>query len=156
MTTALLPGSSMTEQQFGVVFAKLAIQLRWTDADTAAIQSYYEALKDVSLEAVQASALRFAQEPGRKWFPTTGEWVATAQQVQTEALKRAVKPARDEPWHVECEACQDTGFVQGLVCEGTAACGRPQIHTPHPYVRMCPCRPTNRTFLRHSQFGKGA
>lgn len=149
-----MPLSSMTEQQFGLLFAKLAIQLRWTDADTASVQSYYEALKDFPLAVLERTARAFATEHGRKWFPTTAEWHEAAQEVQMAALRKAVQPARDEPWHYDDPACQDTGWCSHE-CDGTQ-CGRQFPHAPHSYVTLCLCRPTNRTYTRHQRFGSGA
>lgn len=155
MSTGLIAVSTMTEREFGVVFAKLAIQLRWLDPDVVAIKSYYEALKDFTLPVIEASARAISVEPGRRFFPTTGEWAERAKHAAAEQLKAAL-PHRDEPWKVECQECEDTGWNLGLECYGdTGTCGRTTTHMKHTYTRACFCRPTNRTFLRHSQFGRG-
>lgn len=145
----------MTEREFGAVFAVLAMQLRWTDADEMAVRSYYEALQSVSLEALKASAQQFAQEAGRRFFPTSAEWFEAAQHVTTEALRKALPPAREEPWRFDDEACFDTGW-KPYECPGDERCGRRSRHVAHAYVRACPCRPTNKTFQRHQRFGSGA
>lgn len=144
----------MTEREFGTVFAVLAMQLRWTDADEMAVRSYYQALQGVSLDALKASAQQFAQESGRRFFPTSAEWFEAAQHVTTESLRKALPPAREEPWVHDCRDCEDTGF-RPFKCNGKF-CGRKYKHAPHDYVEKCPCRPTNATWNRHQRFGAGA
>jgi hypothetical protein len=144
----------MSELEFGKVFAILATQLRWTDADEMAVRSYYEALRGESLEAIKAAAQKFAQEAGRRFFPTTAEWAEASRHVTTESLRKALPPAREEPWSHECRDCEDTGF-RHYKCNGTF-CGRKFKHVPHDYVEVCSCRPTNATWRRHNQFGAGA
>jgi len=144
----------MSEREFGNVFAKLAIQLRWMDADAVAIRSYFDALKDLSLEAVQASATELAREPGRRFFPTSGEWREVAHKFAAKQIREALTPARDEPWVSECAACDDTGW-EPFECTGDSFCGRQKKHAHHTFVRVCACRPTNRTFQRHQRFGGG-
>jgi hypothetical protein len=154
MNQALMLPSAMTPREFGKVFARLTIQLQWRDADVASADSYYDALKNYSFETIDASARRLAQESGRKFFPTTAEWAAVADAVQLEALRQAVKPARDEPWHFDCETCTDTGWKHHD-CDGSEQCGRRKKHAPHVYVTPCPCREMNRTYQRHQKFGAG-
>jgi hypothetical protein len=152
--TQLVPASAMTEREFGTVFAKLAMQLRWMDADELAIRSYYEPLKDAPFAAVKAAAETFAKEPGRRFFPTSAEWYQAAQQAAKEALRAAIPCGRDEPWRMDCAMCEDTGW-EPFECSGDSLCGRKQKHAPHPYVRSCPCRASNRTYQRHQNFGSG-
>lgn len=71
-------------------------------------------------------------------------------------LKAIIPPARSEPWHHECEACEDTGWElrtcypdQGPVC-GVARCKRAAEHT---YAVACGCRETNRTYQRKRAAG---
>jgi hypothetical protein len=159
MINALSVPSAMTEREFGMVFTKLAMQLRATDTDIVTIKSYYEAMRDCPLDTVQASAQGFAREAGRKWFPTTGEWHEAAQAVLTAQLKEAIKPARDEPWHFDCETCLDTGWMYGpngvpLMCP-ERPCGDSKEHSPHTWTKACPCRPMNPTYQRHQKFGAG-
>lgn len=153
----------MTEREFGNVFATLAIQLRWMDADVVAVKSYYEALKDLPLEAVQASAAEIARtgyldekgEHRTRFFPTSADWRTVAQKATVDVFRKALPAVRDEPWRVECEACDDTGW-ELFECTGDAFCGRQKTHAAHTFVRVCPCRPTNRTYQRHQKFGAGA
>ena len=155
MTEGLVPRSDMTEKEFGAVFGKLAIQLRWADADEIAVRSYYEALKQYPLAIVRASAQGFATEAGRRFFPTTGEWVEAAQAAMTAQLREVVTAPRAEPWRFECDGCDDTGW-QPHECDGSTLCGRRNTHAAHTYVTVCPCRPMNRTYQRHQKFGAGA
>lgn len=154
MTTALAPSTPMTQREFGTIFAKLAMQLRATDVDEATIRSYFEALGGYPLEAVRMAAEAFSREPGRKWFPTSGEWSEGIQRAAAANLREAVSH-RAEPWHLECERCEDTGWAIGMSCPGDSTCGRRNTHAAHTFTRACYCRPTNRTYQRHVSFGKG-
>jgi hypothetical protein len=146
--------SAMTEREFGTIFTILAIQLRWTDSDEVTIRSYFEALHGEPIESVKASAQAFGRETGRRFFPTTPEWLEASRQVQTETLRKALPAAREQPGSHDCEHCEDTGF-EPYDCDGTN-CGRKFKHVAHGYVRLCPCRPTNATWARHQRFGSGA
>lgn len=156
----------MTERDFGAIFAKLALQLRWTDADAVTIKSYYEALQGCSMDALQASARDIAirgvrDDKGavqRKWFPTSAEWFQAAQEHQREIARKqlALPPGREEPWHYECQNCEDTGWIMYLDCDGSAKCGRQRPHAPHSYTDVCGCRATNKTFQRHHAEMAGA
>lgn len=42
-----------------------------------------------------------------------------------------------------CNDCHDTGFAQGLVCDGDGRCHLHGCHEAHAYTRKCGCRPTN-------------
>lgn len=149
----------MTEQQFGAIFAKLALQLRWTDADAVTMRSYFEVMQELPQEAIEAGArviaIRGVRDDNgatqRKWFPTSAEWIQAAQEHQRDqARKRLALPAgRSEPWHYECVSCLDTGWVQDLECDGSSICGRDKPHAAHSYTKPCGCRATNRTFQRH-------
>lgn len=152
--STITQSSTMTEREFGTIFAILAMQLRWVDADEMAVRSYYEALRDVPIEACKVSAQTFAREPGRKFFPTTAEWIEAAGHASTETLRKALPAARTEPWKSECVHCDDSGF-EHYDCPGDVTCGRKFQHVAHHYVRICPCRPTNHTWLRHQKFGSG-
>lgn len=138
----------LTEQAFGRIFAKLAMQLRWADADEASARSYYEVLAGFSESALAHSAARLSLEPGRQFFPTTAEWAAQARIEDARVLRQALPAAREEPWRYECEACEDTGWER-FACSGQHDCGKRKTHPAHEYVRSCPCRPTNRTYQRH-------
>ena len=127
VSTQLVQYTPMSEKDFGIVFGKLAMQLRFTDADVATIKSYYEPLSDLPLEAVRMAQEAFSREAGRKWFPTSGEWRERAEEARKASLKAALSH-RDEPWRVECEKCDDTGWILHLTCDGGETCGR--MHKP--------------------------
>lgn len=151
--------STMTEKEFGVVMVKLAMQLGAQNVDVAVIKSYYEALQDLSLDAVKAAAQILAREPGRRFMPETPIWRDTAREWQEQQLRAALPHVRQEPWHFECEICHDTGWQEHL--DGTAfscpaePCGRTKPHGEHTWTRPCHCRATNRSFLRRLKFGSG-
>lgn len=138
----------VTEQAFGAIFARLAIQLGWRDADLASIQSYYAALGTFPRVVLETTAQVFATEHGRRFFPSTAEWHEAATQARDRQMRQSLTLGRAEPWREDCAACGDTGWVCHE-CDGTALCGRPKAHAPHTYVTVCPCRPTNRTYQRH-------
>lgn len=140
--------------EFVQVFNRLCVALREKDADSATMQVYFDALKDLPMSAIQQGAQALQSELGRKWFPTTGEWRQAAQDAADRQLRTAVGQARDEPWHLECELCEDTGW-RFYECDGDNFCGREHKHAPHSFVRVCACRPTNRTYQRHQYFGTG-
>lgn len=117
----LVVTTPMTERDFATVFGKLALQLQRTaDADLATIKSYFEALADLPLAAIQSAAVVYAREPGRKWMPTTGEWREQVHVVQRQALRRVVPPAREAEWHFDCDRCFDTGWAL-WTCDGGGA-----------------------------------
>lgn len=157
----LLGPSSMTEREFGMVFAKLALQLRWVDADEIAIRSYYEPLKDCTLDSIKTSAALFAIEPGRKFFPGSAEWHTKAQECAVEHLRRVVTPAHDEERGTFiCRDCWDTGWTcnrdgTAWTCPGDRTCGRKEAHAGHTYTQACSCRPSNANFQRTKHFGAG-
>lgn len=104
----------MNLPDFAQVFAKLAIQLRQTDADEATIRGYFESMKDLEIELVAMAAERLARKA--EWFPKTSEWrdaTVKIEQERTEA-QRAVLRNLPEPL---CSDCFDTGWaiVQGGV-----------------------------------------
>jgi hypothetical protein len=141
----------MSEREFGVVMAKLAMQLRWTDADVGTIKSYYEVLGDLSYDAVRSSAEQFARAPGRKFPPTSAEWFEAARALQVDQNRKqlALPEGRTEPWRDECDSCEDTGWVRPIACDGGPICGRRRKHLPHTLTKPCECRPTNRTYQRN-------
>lgn len=102
----------MTLERFAEIFALLAVQLRFTDADETTIRAYYEALKDIEPEFVAMAADTFGRRlnpEGQAWFPKTPEWRGMAQAhelTRTEILRSTLRK-RTEPL---CQACDDTGW----------------------------------------------
>lgn len=141
------------------VFNRLAVALREPiDASGVKAEIYREFLSDLSIHALVAGANKLARETGRKFFPTTAEWRAAAVDTQRKQLQAAVGDRSEErTWTHECDICDDTGWRK-FQCDGTdrGFCRRTFKHYPHDYVEVCDCRPTNRTFIRHHQFGKSA
>lgn len=150
MANLALPGS-MSSADFALLAGKLALQLR-QEIDAGTIAGYYEVLRDLPLDAVRKAQEGFSREKGRKWYPSAPEWLEAAQIANVAVLKASLTHGRDEPWHDECDVCQDTGWEQ-YQCDGSDVCGRRRKHAAHGYVRPCPCRPTNRTYQRRQQFG---
>lgn len=144
MTTALQVPTTATE--FGAIFSRLARQLRWHDFTPADTTVFFETLNDLPLAIVHESAKRIANEPGRKYFPTTGEWREHALEYEQELRRKLASDKRE--WVTECLECDDTGW-QFYECTGDNFCGRQQKHLAHRFVRICPCRETNRTYQRH-------
>lgn len=154
MTLALVP-KPPTDQEFLVVFNRLAVALQAPQDESGITQGvYFDALKDLPMPALDAGALTLMREGGRRFFPSTAEWREAAQAAQRTQLREAVRPSRAEPWHHECASCGDTGW-QPRTCDGSDVCGRHKQHAAHDYVSVCPCRPTNRTYQRNQHFGAG-
>ena len=117
MTSGLVVSTPMTERDFGVAFGKLAMQIGFREGDLATVKSYFEALSDLPLEAIQQAATAFAREAGRKWMPNAPEWREGAQAWQVAALKDVVR-SREQTWQHECQDCEDTGWIIGMTCDG--------------------------------------
>lgn len=105
----------MTLQQFTEIFALLAVQLRFSDADEATIRGYFKALSDIEPELIAMAAQRFAQgdslnDQGQAWFPKAPEWRALAFKIKTQRQdeQRAILRKLADPL---CLACRDTGFA---------------------------------------------
>jgi hypothetical protein len=144
-----------TEQDFLAVFSRLCVALREAQDESGITQQvYWEALKDLPLKALELGAGNLMREKGRRFFPSTTEWRAAA--YEAEVTTRNADLGRTEPWHDECRDCEDTGWVLGLECDGGPTCGRKQKHLAHSYTIPCPCRATNRTYLRRQALGYGA
>ncbi len=146
-------------QDFLKVFNRLAVALREPiDATGVKAEIYREYLSDLSIQALVAGSNKLAREKGRKFFPTVAEWRDAAVDIHIKQLQEAVGPRSEErTWTHECEVCDDTGWHK-FQCDGTerGLCGRTFKHYAHEYVDPCQCRPYNRTFIRHHQFGKSA
>lgn len=155
MTLSLVTAKP-SDTEFLSLFNRLSVALREQQDDSGVTQGiYFDALKDLPIRALEDGAAALMKEPGRRFFPTTAEWRTAAEKANLSQLREAVQPARDEPWHHECTACEDTGWER-FECTGDRCCGRSGPHAAHEFVRVCSCRPTNRTFQRHQNFGSGA
>lgn len=136
-------------------FNRLAVALRLpiAEVDGAMQQTYFDALRDLPIEAVDAAVLILSRTAGYG-FPRTPEWHQVAEQQRVEQTLRALPPGRDEPWHFECPHCEDTGWEERS-CDGSRMCGRSKEHPAHTFATACSCRDTNRTFQRHHRVPKG-
>lgn len=158
MSTALAKlDTGADAAEFLQIFSRLCVALREPQDDSGITQGvYWQALSDLSLDALAASAIALARDTSRRFFPTTAEWRAAAGAAYEQKLRAAVQPAREQPWVHECRDCEDSGWVLDLTCDGGTTCGRTKKHLPHTYTVACPCRATNRTYRRHQAFGGGA
>lgn len=108
----------MTLQQFSEIFALLAVQLRFTDADEATIRGYFRALKDIEPELVAMAAERFALGAsivdGVVWFPKAPEWRAMARKVEMDRRDEldVILRRRRIAGQELCLACDDTGWAK--------------------------------------------
>lgn len=155
----IIPFKTTDERGFLAVFSRLCVALRETQDDSGITQQvYFDALRDLPLDALERGAMALSRERGRRFFPTTAEWRAAAEIAATDSLRKALSDGqRDEPWRHECADCEDSGWVRGLTCDGKAhgACGRVSAHLAHDYTMACPCRATNRTYRRKLMVGGG-
>lgn len=136
-------------------FNRLAVALRLpvAEIDGAMHGIYFDALRDLPIEAVEAAVLPLSRVPGFGFVRTT-EWHQAAERAQVEQTLRALPPGREEPWQFECAYCEDTGWEERQ-CDGGRVCGRPKEHPAHTFATACSCRDSNRTFQRHHRVPKG-
>ncbi len=159
MTLALVTAKP-SDAEFLVIFNRLCVALREPQDDSGITQGiYFDALRDLPMVALETGAGALMKEPGRRFFPTTAEWRTAAELAQKAALKSVLQPERDAAWQHDCTNCEDTGWELGeggmpLTCP-EIPCGRERAHLPHTFTRVCFCRPTNRTWMRHQNFGSG-
>jgi hypothetical protein len=134
---------------FTTLLTRLAATLNEPLAEDR-VEGYLEALADMDVRWLQIAAGAFGRTA--TFLPKPHEWRSRANQAEREAASFTRPQQRAEPWHAECSACQDTGWVPHHCPEDV--CGRPACLYPHGFVSRCPCRVTNRTYQRHH--GKGA
>jgi len=124
----------MNIQQFSEIFALLAVQLRFTDADEATIRGYFRALSDIEPELIALAAERFSLGAtlvdGVVWFPKAPEWRAMARKVEKDRHEEldAILRRRRFAGEELCRTCDDTGWMKN-------AAGR---------VERCDCRELRR------------
>lgn len=105
----------MTLQEFSTVFALLAVQLRFTDADEATIRAYFQALEDIEPEFVQMAAKKMALRGGSlaennpHWFPKTSEFREFALTIERDRTAELKARLRALPTPL-CLNCDDTGW----------------------------------------------
>jgi hypothetical protein len=148
----------MTEDDlptFLQAFNRLAVALRLPTAEVDAPMKriYFDALKDLPLEAVDAAVEPLSRVKGYG-FPRTDVWHERAAQCRVEQTLKALPAAREEPWKNECDYCGDTGWEQ-RECDGGRMCGRSKEHPAHAYATPCSCRDSNATYARHHRVPKG-
>lgn len=117
----------MNLEQFSEMFALLAVQLRFTDADEITIRAYYKALGSVEAEFVAMAAQRFASgvtvnEQGEVWFPKAPEWRAMATKIEAERRDelKGILRKRMLAGQLLCLECDDTGWQR--VDDGMRRC----------------------------------
>ena len=137
----------MTLEEFAPVFLRLSNQLG-KDADESTIRDYFDVLADLGYDTVFDAAAHLAKTS--KWFPKTSEWRDAALTIEQQKRRHDLTGGRE--WKIECERCDDSGW-EYFECPGDETCGRTKPHAAHNYVKVCLCRPTNRTYQRHHQVG---
>lgn len=109
----------MTLEDFSVICATLATQLRATDFDEPAIRAYYLVLQDLEPELVALAAQRLGKgatlnDKGEAWFPKAPEWRALAGKIEGERAE--LLAARLRQLHkagiFACLACEDSTWQQ--------------------------------------------
>ncbi len=124
----------------------------WHQAPTAPmVAAYWAVLEDCEEQNIRRAALDL-QRAGGEFPRSSGDWYRRAIDLErSERLQDTIRRAREEPWHVECEACEDTGFSRHA-CNGSGTDGCPRCRRTgikaHEWVEVCSCRPTNRTYQR--------
>lgn len=110
----------MTLQAFSDIFALLAVQLRFSDADEMTVRGYYEALKDLEPELIAMAAKRMAISAA--WFPKTSEWREAVLLVEGERIAAQKALLRKLPERL-CSACEDTGWAPFTDAKGVERVG---------------------------------
>lgn len=149
------------KDRFKAAFNRLAVATRLPadQADSSAQKVYFLGLEDLAIDAVEMAAREL--EKNAAWFPKVAEWREAAKLQKRVLMLKALPPPREEPWHHDCELCEDGGWEPRVCYPGTqVTCGRKRcasnIHPEHRYVTACTCRATNRTYLRHRAATFGA
>ena len=132
----------MTLEDFTPIFVKLASQLS-KDADADTIRDYFDIMQEFSTATTHEAAAQLSRTA--KWFPKTSEWRERGLTIEQDQRRKELAGPRS--WKLECETCEDTGWIY-FECPAQP-CDRDRAHYPHNYVRVCPCRTTNRTYQRH-------
>lgn len=119
----------MTLAQFTEIFALLAVQLRFGDADEATIRGYYKAMKGLEPELVALAAQRFAagasvDDNGTAWFPKAPEWCAMAAKVEKERVAELAGVIRKRRFANQplCNDCEDTCWRQNAATKRYERC----------------------------------
>ena len=135
---------------FVTVFAEYLAS--WNQTPTSrTTAAYWTTLEDCTEGTIRQAALDL-QRAGGEFPRSSGDWYRRAIDLErTTRLHETIRTAREEPWHVECEDCEDTGFSRHH-CNGTGTDGCPRCRRlgikAHEWVEVCSCRPTNRTYQR--------
>lgn len=146
----------MTKSEFNPIYQTLRMAMMQPHRDGNGGETedvYFGVLGSFTEAELSAGTALLMRERDRKWFPTTGEWLAAVDKAK--ALQALTPVAEPRGWTIECDHCDDTGW-QRYFCPGDRTCGRPSVHASHDFVRVCSCRPTNRTWHRHHQAGSRA
>lgn len=110
----------MTLEQFAEIFALLAVQLRFADADEATIRGYFEALKDLEPELVAMAAKKFGASA--EWFPKASEWRESVHLIEHQRTEELRAHLRRLPAYL-CTGCQDTGWAHDEATNSVSPCG---------------------------------
>jgi hypothetical protein len=114
------------------------------------IEQYFHALIGFDVNELVAAAEQV--KCTAHWFPKPIEWREAVDAIRVAALKTAIRPARDEPWHFECPACEDTERIHYYCEKGDPPCDRkdpkPCATCNKVYVRDCQCKGRNTTVQR--------
>jgi hypothetical protein len=116
-----------TDDEFLTIFRQLVIAFQPRALDKGTADVYRFVLGQLPADVLRASAQRLMRTS--TFFPTTGEWHRAAQAMLDEQ-ELAAAPHPSDP--IECEACDDTGWV--FVTERG--------------VIPCSCRHTNGSYQR--------
>lgn len=112
--------------RFNAAFGVLAVATRLSVAeiDPTMKRIYFDGLKELSIDAVEAGAQFLAHSSD--WFPKVAEWKRASIVQRRHADLRALLPAKTQtrgPWRHECQTCEDSGW-EVVLCEAGARCRR--------------------------------
>ncbi len=117
---------------FSQAFNRLAVAFpsRFKDDDQqgtqliAAQQVYFEALVELTVDAVTAGAASLTRTA--QFFPAPVEWIKASKVEHRHLELKALLPAKTQgrgPWRHECETCEDSGW-EVVECKPRARCNR--------------------------------
>lgn len=101
-----------TDQAIRNGLALLSASMR-QEVDAMQVRAYRHTLKAIAGDVIYEAAERLASEPGRRFFPTTGEWTGVCATVIDERRAKASRLAQE--LQENCAACLGSGWRNVVV-----------------------------------------
>jgi hypothetical protein len=123
--------------RFVEAVGRLAVALREKDPDVVTLRVYFDGLRTLEIELVDAAAERLMSAA---WFPKVSEWRAAAAKIEGERRAAQRELLRKLPTPI-CDRCADTGWIElgaGETFKG---------HTATRRAEPCACQQARRLEL---------